>query len=397
MSEQDSAPLHKIVEGLIFAADEPITPVQIRELIEGDIPEASVTPMAVKAIVDALNDEYLRGGKPYRILALAGGYQFATNREVSAYVTKLHREQARKRLTQAALETLSIIAYKQPVTKPDLETIRGVNCDYIIRSLLEKDLITVTGREHAPGRPLLYGTTKRFLQHFGLSSLSELPKPREIEELIGETELEVEKRLMEMERLRQESEEDGQQKRDRKPHPISQGAVAKIIPLNPDYRPGKKVSFPKPEEEIEKSSEETISTAGADEISPDEEMGPREITKLAEQHVREELTPEAEEMPGEAQPSDQQFEEETVTTEPEPPTPEAEIPEEMEKVPESPAEESLHFPESAAADDIEEEYSVHEATGEPGGSRQDDGAGKTRKGWKKWKTKIVQFIKKIFG
>jgi segregation and condensation protein B len=397
MSEQDSAPLHKIVEGLIFAADEPITPVQIRELIEGDIPESGVTPMAVKAIVDELNDEYSRGGKPYRILALAGGYQFATNREVSAYVSKLHREQARKRLTQAALETLSIIAYKQPVTKADLETIRGVNCDYIIRSLLEKDLITVTGREHAPGRPLLYGTTKRFLQHFGLSSLSELPKPREIEELIGETELEVEKRLIEMERLRQESEEDGQQKRERKPHPISQGAVAKIIPLNPDYRPGKNVSVPKAEEEIEKTPEETISAAGADEISPEAENGPREVTILTEQQVGEDSTPETDEMRGEEPPSDQKVGEVTITTEPESPTPIAEIPEEVEEPLETPAEEPLRFPESVGAADIKEENLVHDEIGESDGSRQYDGTGMPRKGWKKWKNKIVQFIKKIFG
>lgn len=260
MTNQTDTSLKHIVEGLIFAADEPISPKQVRELIEGESANGSpgtgvLTPQRIRELVDELNDDYERYERPYRIRAIAEGYIFATNRDVSAYVGKLHKEQSRRRLSQAALETLAIIAYKQPMTKVELETIRGVNSDYIVRSLLEKDLIAIVGRESTPGRPLLYGTTKRFLIHFGLNSINELPKPREIEELIGETELEVEKRLLEMQKQKQDDEGESSRKRERKPHPLSDGAVAKIIPLKPDYRPLKKQ---KPEPEDSAPAEEPV-------------------------------------------------------------------------------------------------------------------------------------------
>jgi segregation and condensation protein B len=107
------------------------------------------------------------------------------------------KERSRRKLSQASLESLAVIAYKQPVTKPELEAIRGVNADYVIRSLLERDFITIVGRAASPGRPLLYGTTRHFLKHFGLNDLSELPKPREIDELLAEADFEVEKRMLE--------------------------------------------------------------------------------------------------------------------------------------------------------------------------------------------------------
>jgi segregation and condensation protein B len=106
------------------------------------------------------------------------------------------KERSRRKLSVSALESLAVIAYKQPVTKPELEAIRGVNADYVIRSLLERNLITIVGRAATPGRPLLYGTTKEFLKHFGLHDLSDLPKPREIDELLEEAEFEVEKKLI---------------------------------------------------------------------------------------------------------------------------------------------------------------------------------------------------------
>ena len=122
----------------------------------------------------------------FRIIEIAGGYQFATRPDVAAYVSRLYKDRSRRRLSGAALETLSIIAYKQPVSKSDIENIRGVNCDEVIKSLLEKNLITITGRAESVGRPLLYGTTQDFLRHFGLGSMRDLPKPREIEELLKE-------------------------------------------------------------------------------------------------------------------------------------------------------------------------------------------------------------------
>jgi segregation and condensation protein B len=106
------------------------------------------------------------------------------------------REKSKRKLSNAALESLAVIAYKQPVTKPEIEAIRGVNADYVLRSLLERNLVTIVGRAATPGRPLLYGTTRDFLKHFGLNDHSELPKPREIDELLAEAEFEVEKRLL---------------------------------------------------------------------------------------------------------------------------------------------------------------------------------------------------------
>jgi segregation and condensation protein B len=404
MSEQVDVQLQQIVEGLIFAADEPITPLQIKELVEGDIPEAGVTPHIIKEIVDTLNEEYSRTGKPYSILSIAGGYQFATNREVSLYVGKLHREQARRRLTQAALETLSIIAYKQPVTKSDIETIRGVNCDYILRSLLEKDLITVTGREQAPGRPLLYGTTRRFLQHFGLNSLTELPKPREIEELIGETELEVEKRLIEMERERQESEEeDMQRKRDRKPHPISKGAMAKIIPLNPDYRPERKSPTRKPDAGDLHIAEEKETDLNKDEILHEVGGGDRDESSDVSQP--------AEETGAAVDRTDGESEEEAISdryTGEEIETPVSEIatepsasgerqPEPPEEQHVTPEEKPLPILKTIDSGDISPEQGEKKETGEENKVRQVVEREQPRTGWKKWKNKIVRFIKKIFG
>ena len=117
-------------------------------------------------------------------------------RNSPSWVGKLFKEKARRKLSQTAVETLAIIAYKQPITKSEIEFIRGVNADYIMKTLLEKNLAAIVGRAHSPGRPLLYGTTPDFLKHFGLNEITDLPKPREIEELLGETELEVEKRMI---------------------------------------------------------------------------------------------------------------------------------------------------------------------------------------------------------
>lgn len=349
MDNQTNTKLKHIVEGLIFAADEPITHKQIRELIEGEATNGSsdssgLTPQKIREFVDELNDDYERQSKPYRIQAVAGGFMFATNRDVSFYVGKLHKEQSRKRLTQAALETLAIIAYKQPMTKVELETIRGVNSDYIVKSLLEKDLITIVGREQTVGRPLLYGTTDRFLMHFGLNAINELPKPREIEELIGETELEVEKRLMELEKQKQEEEEEGAQKRERKPHPLSDGATAKIIPLKPDYLPLKKRK-PKVEEESD-----------ADIALPAEERKVQVDQNSGAESERPETSGESVEHTG------QQKESGTV----------AEPVEELDR-------------EQIVGEGAYKEMHIDREEQEP------------VRGWKNWKNKIVKIVRKLFG
>jgi segregation and condensation protein B len=140
----------------------------------------------IRGLVEELNIEYEDAGRAFRIVEVAGGYQFATVREFGEYVAMLSRDKSRRRLSPAALETLAIIAYRQPVSKPEIESIRGVNCDQVLLSLLEKSLVMITGRADSVGRPLLYGTSEEFLRSFGLRTISDLPKLREIEELMEE-------------------------------------------------------------------------------------------------------------------------------------------------------------------------------------------------------------------
>ncbi|MGA9407986.1 MAG: SMC-Scp complex subunit ScpB, partial [Bacteroidota bacterium] len=194
--------LKEIVEALLFAADEPVTLETLRVVFDdmnrdsSGAEQINPTGEEIREAIDSLNAEYAGLGRAYRIRQLAGGYIFATEKKFAVWVGKLFKEKARRKLSQTAVETLAIIAYKQPITKSEVEFIRGVNADYIMKTLLEKNLATIVGRAHSPGRPLLYGTTPDFLKHFGLNEISDLPRPREIEELLGETELEVEKRML---------------------------------------------------------------------------------------------------------------------------------------------------------------------------------------------------------
>ncbi len=189
----------EIIEALLFATDEPLTVRQVIDIF-GDLGEAekpaAVTPGDVLGAIDELNRDYERTGRAVRIVKVAGGYQFATKPEFAPWLGRMLREKSKRKLSLSALETLAVIAYKQPVTKPEIETIRGVNADYVLHTLLQRSLVAIVGRAATPGRPLLYGTTKEFLKHFGVNDLSELPKPREIDELMAEAEFEVEKRML---------------------------------------------------------------------------------------------------------------------------------------------------------------------------------------------------------
>jgi len=154
-----------------------------------------------------LNQKYSENGNAFRILKIANGYLYATLETYAKYVGYLSSERAKRRLSQAALETLAIIAYKQPITKPELESIRGVNSDYILTTLLEKNLITIKGRAETVGRPLLYGTTEEFLKYFGLNNLTDLPKPRELEEIMQDEDFIEQKRKIMMTDLEEKIEE----------------------------------------------------------------------------------------------------------------------------------------------------------------------------------------------
>lgn len=176
---------NSIIEVLIFSSDEPISENEIIRAIKGiDGEDIEITPDNISETVDLLNKSYEENGRSFRIKKIANGFVFVTTEIFAKYVGYLSSEKSKRRLSQAALETLAIIAYKQPITKPELEQIRGVNSDYILTSLLEKNLITIIGRAESIGRPLLYGTTTEFLKYFGLYNLSDLPKPREIEEIM---------------------------------------------------------------------------------------------------------------------------------------------------------------------------------------------------------------------
>ena len=161
--------LPSIVEALIFAADTPLSRGRIVSILDS-IEEDDVT-----RIVDDLNRQYELTRKPLKIIELAGGYQMVTREEYAEWIGKLFSTRRKVKLSQAALETIAIIAYKQPVARTDVERIRGVNVDGIIKNLLDKNLIRVAGRDKGLGRPYLYGTTPEFLSHFGLKKLSDLP------------------------------------------------------------------------------------------------------------------------------------------------------------------------------------------------------------------------------
>jgi segregation and condensation protein B len=167
--------LKNIIESLLFVADEPLSPERIKKLV-GPV-EASEIHQALAALQADYDSR--RGG--FFLSEVAGGFQFRTRPEYTAWIRRLVDPKP-VRLSKAALETLAIIAYKQPVIRTDVEHIRGVDCGGVLRQLLERKLIRVLGRKEIAGRPLIYATTKRFLETFDLKDLKDLPTPREVEE-----------------------------------------------------------------------------------------------------------------------------------------------------------------------------------------------------------------------
>lgn len=168
----------QIIEALIFASDVPLPSRKIKDILEG------IGEREIKKSITRISEKYKETKSPLDMVEVAGGYQIVTRSVYSSWIRKLYISRTRNRLTQRALETLAIIAYKQPITKTEVESIRGVNSDTVVRTLIERKLITVTGREKAPGNPLVYGTTRYFLEYFGLNDISDLPKLREIDELL---------------------------------------------------------------------------------------------------------------------------------------------------------------------------------------------------------------------
>ncbi len=168
-----------IIEALILASPEPLPARKIAGMVEG------VTPSSAGRAVAQLNNRYMEAGCSFRLRELAGGFQFYIVPEFAGYVQELFARRRKMRLTRASLETLAIVAYRQPVTKSEIEHVRGVASDGVVHNLLQKKLITIRGRAKTVGKPLQYGTTDEFLKFFGLAGLSDLPKMSEIEELIA--------------------------------------------------------------------------------------------------------------------------------------------------------------------------------------------------------------------
>jgi len=162
--------IDQIVEAILFSSETPLSAQRIASAIGG------LTPKQVRQIIETLNAKYERDSCAFRIEELAGGYQMLTLPEFAHYLQRLYRVRSDSRLSAAALETLAVVAYKQPVVRAEVEAIRGVACGELLRSLMEKGLIKIVGRAEELGRPMLYGTTRRFLEIFGLRSLDDLPR-----------------------------------------------------------------------------------------------------------------------------------------------------------------------------------------------------------------------------
>ena len=180
------------IEALIFASDKPLTPVEITELVNTALGfiEDRASMEQVETAIEGIKEKYDSEFYAFELKQIGGGWQFLTKPEFHKTVALINGDKFIKRLSAAAMETLAIIAYKQPITKSEIESIRGVNCDYAVQKLLEKDLVIISGRnEDAVGKPLIYATSKSFMDYFGINSAEELPKISEVlmEELVKAT------------------------------------------------------------------------------------------------------------------------------------------------------------------------------------------------------------------
>ncbi len=167
----------QIVEALLLAAGEPLSVERIADVVPG------VKKADVAGLVDELGREYEEQARAFEVWEVAGGYQIRTRQEYGSYVRQLASERP-LRLSRAALETIAVIAYKQPVTRAEIEQVRGVDAGPVLKGLLERKLLRIAGHREVPGRPILYATTKRFLEVFGLGALGDLPTLRELDQLL---------------------------------------------------------------------------------------------------------------------------------------------------------------------------------------------------------------------
>jgi segregation and condensation protein B len=170
--------LQNHIEALIFCSPNPIKVIDIKtclsEMFNADVPDEDIA-----GALQRLEEKYIAEEYSFQLYKAGGGYQFLTKPAYQASIGIMLKQQSKKRLSTSAMETLSIIAYKQPISKTEIENIRGVNCDYAVQKLLDKNLIEITGKADTIGRPMLYGTTPKFMEYFGINDLNELPVPKE--------------------------------------------------------------------------------------------------------------------------------------------------------------------------------------------------------------------------
>lgn len=168
-----------IIEALLFSSSKPLSLKQLSQVLE------DLSYSVIRSLILELQNEYDHLKRSFQVVEVANGFQICTRSEYAPWLEKFHRKEIASKLSPAALETLAIIAYKQPATRSDIERVRGVNSDSAINSLIQKRLINISGRRYGAGRPLLYATTEEFLNQFGLKNLSDLPSIDEVEQLLG--------------------------------------------------------------------------------------------------------------------------------------------------------------------------------------------------------------------
>lgn len=172
------------VEAMLVSSDRPLKSSALVDALANHI-EGTVNSSHIEQATIQLNEQYETHGRAFRIEKISGGYRLMTRSEHAPIVAAMHRSRATTRLSKPALETLSIIAYRQPITRAELEAIRGVACGEVVRTLMDRRLVKITGRAEELGRPMLYGTTRQFLDTFGLASVKDLPKPEELADQLG--------------------------------------------------------------------------------------------------------------------------------------------------------------------------------------------------------------------
>ena len=175
---QDPQKAKRVVEALIFASSKPLTPAEIRKVTK------VLTVGQIEKIVAERKEDYQKSEHCFELLEIAGGYELSTRREFAPWILKIELQRKARQATQSALETLAILAYKQPLTRAEIEALRGVDTSGVLNTLMEKNFIRITGKKEVPGRPFMYGTTEKFLEHFGLKELRDLPSIDEIRQMV---------------------------------------------------------------------------------------------------------------------------------------------------------------------------------------------------------------------